>query len=259
MSQEQPRRPQYDQDPVKYGDVFDVHGELASKPILPKDAATMQAAENQVLGETPRGGPASVMQSAATVNVRTGLVDPDEPSDVVRNQGMVVSDKSFGGDRVITETIGGQVVAKYIEPTVPMTSPGLALDRDAMTIGEALEATARSAAGDKPVDQSDAAAIQAAEMRATGTYEVLPGGVAAQAQSAANRNPRAKDEKDKITLSDVLGDATSKLPADRVATREDAEGVIEAEVRNKPDMCTTRGGVADSVAAAARLNQNPMI
>lgn len=40
-------------------------------------------------------------------------------------------------------------------------------------------------------------------------------------------------------------------------TREDAEGVIGAEVRNNPDMVTHPGGVASSMAAAARLNQDP--
>jgi hypothetical protein len=39
--------------------------------------------------------------------------------------------------------------------------------------------------------------------------------------------------------------------------REDAEGVISVEIRNKYyDMSTTPGGVAASMAEAARLNQN---
>lgn len=37
-------------------------------------------------------------------------------------------------------------------------------------------------------------------------------------------------------------------------TREDAEGVIGAEVRNNPDLATYPGGVSASMAAAARLN-----
>ncbi|EEC76173.1 hypothetical protein OsI_13498 [Oryza sativa Indica Group] len=49
--------------------------------------------------------------------------------------------------------------------------------------------------------------------------------------------------------------ARGKLPADKAATREDAERVPSAEVRNRPDMATTPGGVADAVTAAARLNQ----
>lgn len=91
-------------------------------------------------------------------------------------------------------------MGQYIVPDVQATTPATAIDQNAKTIGEALEATAFSA-GDKAVDQSDAAAIQAAEVRATGRIE--PGGVAATAQSAADSNPRIPDEA-KTKLSDVL-------------------------------------------------------
>ncbi|VAI36635.1 unnamed protein product [Triticum turgidum subsp. durum] len=50
-------------------------------------------------------------------------------------------------------------------------------------------------------------------------------------------------------------DARSKLPADKGATREDAERVVSAEMRNKLDLTTTPGGVAEAVTTAARLNQ----
>lgn len=73
----------------------------------------------------------------------------------------------------------------------------------AITIGEALEATARTA-GDKPVDQSDAAAIQAAEVRATGSNIITPGGLAATAQSAASFNAAIERDENKIKLRDVL-------------------------------------------------------
>lgn len=53
----------------------------------------------------------------------------------------------------------------------------------------------------------------------------------------------------------ILQDASSKLPSDKPVTRRDAEGVIGAELRNDPNLCTRPGGVAASVAAAARLNQ----
>lgn len=74
----------------------------------------------------------------------------------------------------------------------------------AITIGEALEATAQTA-GNKPVEQSDAAAIQAAEARATGTNVIAPGGLAAAAQAAASYNESGlmRDE-DKVKLGDVL-------------------------------------------------------
>ncbi|XP_047975381.1 late embryogenesis abundant protein 47-like [Salvia hispanica] len=126
--------------------------------------------------------------------------------------------------------------------------------RGEITIGEALEATALTA-GHRPVDYSDAAAIQAAEVRATGRTNIVPGGVAAAAQSAATRNARLPNDEEKTKLGEILSDASSKLPSDKPVTRRDAEGVIGAELRNDPNLCTRPGGVAASVAAAARLNQ----
>lgn len=74
-----------------------------------------------------------------------------------------------------------------------------------ITIREALEA-AIATAGNKPVDQSDAAAIQAAEVRATGSNVIAPGGVGAAAQSAAafNAGLGLDRDEDKIKLADVL-------------------------------------------------------
>lgn len=72
-----------------------------------------------------------------------------------------------------------------------------------ITIGEALEATAMTA-GQKPVEWSDAAAIQAAEVRATGRTNIVPGGVAAAAQSAATLNARATKDEEKTKLADIL-------------------------------------------------------
>ncbi|KAG8389330.1 hypothetical protein BUALT_Bualt02G0218100 [Buddleja alternifolia] len=250
MSQEQPQKPEA----VKYGDVFQVSGELASKPIAPQDAATIQVAENIVLGRTVQGGPAAVMQSAAAENERRGVVGHDDMTNVVRDQGATISEAEIAGYTVVTEAVGGQVVGQYGRPTdVKMNEPASALDAGAITIGEALEATALSA-GNKPIDESDVAAIQAAETRATGLGHVVPGGVAAEAQSAAARNRRTTDEQ-KTKLGDVLADATLKLVGDKPVTREDAEGVISAEIRNKLDLSTHPGGVAASMAAAARLNQ----
>ncbi|KAL8166629.1 hypothetical protein V2J09_008128 [Rumex salicifolius] len=123
-----------------------------------------------------------------------------------------------------------------------------------ITIGEALEATAITA-GSKLVERSDAAAIQAAEVRATGRTNITPGGLAATAQAAAQLNARTDNPDGKITLADILTDASSKLPKDKPATRQDAEGVVSAELRNNPDICTHPTGVAASVVAAARLNQ----
>lgn len=53
-----------------------------------------------------------------------------------------------------------------------------------------------------------------------------------------------------------LQGATAKLPADKAVTRQDDEGVVSAELRNNPNVATRPGGVAASIAAAARLNEN---
>ncbi|KAI3674859.1 hypothetical protein L2E82_51861 [Cichorium intybus] len=115
-----------------------------------------------------------------------------------------------------------------------------------------------NSAGGKPVDEGDAAAIQAAEVRATGRKQAVPGGVAAKAQAAAAHNIRAIREEDKTKLGDIsaaMQDATSRLPKDKPATKVDAEGVIAAETRNKPDLAMYPGCVASSVAVAAKINQ----
>ena len=72
-----------------------------------------------------------------------------------------------------------------------------------ITIGQALEATVHTA-GKKPVDQSDAAAIQVAEVRASSNNVIAPGGVAASAQSAADYNAPIEFDENKIKLADVL-------------------------------------------------------
>ncbi|KAK9071545.1 hypothetical protein SSX86_007973 [Deinandra increscens subsp. villosa] len=144
---------------------------------------------------------------------------------------------------------------KSARKNIQATSSGeQILDHGHITIGEALEATALTA-GSRPVDYSDAAAIQAAEVRATGRTNIVPGGVAAAAQSAATRNARLTREDEKTKLSEILAEATSKLPSDKPVTRRDAEGVIGAELRNDPNLTTRPGGVAASLAAAARINQ----
>jgi hypothetical protein len=54
------------------------------------------------------------------------------------------------------------------------------------------------------------------------------------------------------TLQGVM----AKLPADKVATRQDAEGVATAELRNNLNLANRAAGVAASITAAARLNGN---
>ncbi|PIA44921.1 hypothetical protein AQUCO_01700475v1 [Aquilegia coerulea] len=257
MSYEQPKRSEDGQqkEPIKYGDVFPVFGDLASKPIAPQDAAMMQTAETTVLGQTQKGGPAAVMQSAAAVNERAGVVSHNQVTDIASDQGVTVTETDMPGRRVITESVAGQVVGEISAPaSIPVHSPASVFEHDAITIGQALEATA-IAASNKPVDESDAAAIQAAEMRATGSSVIATGGVAAAAQSAASMNARMTNNEVKTKLGEVLTNASEKLPADKPVTKEDAEGVIGAELRNNPNMSTHPGGVAESMAAAARMNQ----
>ncbi|XP_057428081.1 late embryogenesis abundant protein D-34-like isoform X1 [Lotus japonicus] len=289
MSQEQPQRPQHEE-AVKYGDVFNVEGDLKSKPVAPVDAALMQKAENAMLGKTQKGGAAAAMQSAAAKNEREGVVGHNDMSKIATEGGVSLTETDVSGRQVITESVGGQVLhnledsvtkknledkgrkfcklAEVVEQfnqkasLNTVTPPSLVQEMGAagaggtggITIGEALEATVLTA-GKKPVEWSDAAAIQAAEVRATGRTNIVPGGVAAAAQSAATLNARATKDEEKTKLADILTDATSKLPADRVATRRDAEGVTGAEMRNDPNLTTHPGGVSASVAAAARLNQ----
>lgn len=93
-----------------------------------------------------------------------------------------------------------QVLERYVPPDVPLRYPGNVLNRDSTSIGEATTPSF----DDKSVDQGDAVAIQVVEMRATGTNEITPSGVASMAQSATNVNPRIMRDKNKTTLYDVL-------------------------------------------------------
>ncbi|XP_074316187.1 late embryogenesis abundant protein 3-like [Silene latifolia] len=136
-----------------------------------------------------------------------------------------------------------------------------------LTIGTALEVAA-TVIGDKPVNESDAAAIQAAEMRATGTTAPPPTGVGIEAQAAAMANNRRIYDDDMTTLAEVIGNAREKLEADKEVTQRDAEKVRAAELqgdvegiigghllRDFPKESLTPGGVAEVVATAATLNQ----
>ncbi|KAI3443233.1 uncharacterized protein J3R85_000157 [Psidium guajava] len=261
MSQEQPRRPREERqrqsgvEPIKYGDVFSVSGDLASRPIAPQDAATMHTAEAAVLGQPPRGGPADSMWAAAAWNERAGLVGREDRADVVAEEGVTVTESEVPGGRIITEKVAGQVVGQYVEGTPAADAQVQVARQRAITIGEALEA-ASQLAGDKPVDRGDAAAIVAAEQCTTESAVVIPGGLAASAQTAAAYNEETLRDDARIKLSDVLTGATAKLPTDRVAIREDAESVVNAELRKGGRTAAHPGGVAASVAAAVRLNES---
>ncbi|KAJ8529425.1 hypothetical protein K7X08_036260 [Anisodus acutangulus] len=179
--------------------------------------------------------------------------EQEQEHESVKHEDVVGVQGSLARKRAIAESIGGQVLGKD-RKQASVSSESVSA-RANITIGEALEATVVTA-GNRPVDYSDAAAIQAAEVRATGRTNIIPGGVAAAAQSAATRNARLTKDEEKTKLAEILTDASSKLPSDKLVTRKDAEGVIGAELRNDPNLCTRPGGVAASIAAAARLNQS---
>lgn len=90
---------------VTYGDVFSVSSELGSKSIAPRDAAIMQSAESIALGHVPRGGPASLMHSAAAQNERIGVVAPHDITD----ERVTVSQAEVGGTRIVSESVGREV------------------------------------------------------------------------------------------------------------------------------------------------------
>ncbi|XP_020590719.1 late embryogenesis abundant protein 31-like [Phalaenopsis equestris] len=262
---QQPRSPSdYREEPIKYGDLFPVQGDLAGEPIRPRCAgllALMQTAETLLTGKTHKGGAASVMQSAATINELSGHVAHGDFTADPAVQGVTVTETEIpGGSCIVSERVAGQTIVRFAVPKSDQTDEEKITietvvgteDNEKITIGEALEAAALSQ-GDKPVEQSDAAAIQAAEVRAI--KMTAPHGVAAAAQSAAEINSKIAREEDKITVGDVLHNATEKLGTDKEVTREDAEKVVGAEMRNRDDLSTVAGGVADSITAAARLNE----
>jgi hypothetical protein len=235
--------------PVTYADVFGASGKIGEEAVTNEDAALMQSAETVTLGKTQKGGAAATMQAAAQLNVSEGLVGTDAHSSVAE-QGVSVVEMLIPGAQIDTEFLGEQPVMGAVKPlpTDPLIASG-----EAVTIGEALEAAAVGA-GDKPVQPSDARAIQSAEARATGIPGGIPGGLAAFAQSAAELNPRVT-ESEKTTISDILMDASIDLPVDKVVTQEDASKVLDAELRNSPSGQPQPGGVAAAMQAAADLNE----
>ncbi|KAK6929953.1 Late embryogenesis abundant protein, SMP subgroup domain [Dillenia turbinata] len=263
MSQEQPVRPQDMDKPIRFGDIFDVSGGLGSKTIKPQDAAMMQSAETQALGQTQKGGAAAVMESAAARNEQACFVGHYDVTKEGAERGVSVRQNNVPGAHIVKEEVAEQcsafcefqVVDAYVQPMAVSGPAVVGVRQSVITVGDALEATIHTA-GNKPVSQSDAAAIQAAEIRATGNNNLTAGGVGAAAQSAASFNAGLSREEDKVKLSDVLTGATERLPADKAVTREDAEGVTSAELRNNPNLRTRPGGVSASMAAAARLNES---
>ncbi|KAK3153775.1 hypothetical protein QOZ80_2BG0180980 [Eleusine coracana subsp. coracana] len=219
----------------------------------------MRDAEDAALDRTPSGGAAAVMQSAAARNQRLGVMGETENLEAAHDadeRSMAISEARVPGGRVVTEFVADQPVKQYFEADEEATHDAGSgvLDGTKITIGEALEATTFST-GDQAVEPSDAEAIAAAEARAAGTDEAPPDKIAARARATVEANACAEQEEDKTTIRDVLADATSRLGTDKDVDREDAVvWVVAAEMRAEPDAAARPGGVAASVAAAARLN-----
>lgn len=123
-----------------------------------------------------------------------------QPLKLIRILTCIFTEQVENTDQVVMTHLG-QVVGAYVAPDVPNKPSTAAVTGEAITIGEALEATSLSV-GDKPVDQADAAAIAAAEARATGTNK--PGGIGAKAQGAVTHNQQTAYGHAKTTIGDVL-------------------------------------------------------
>ncbi|KAK3121513.1 hypothetical protein QOZ80_8BG0654970 [Eleusine coracana subsp. coracana] len=135
MSQPQQRRgseaeqqhgqPQQQQGPIKYGDAFNVQGELAGQPIVPQDAAAMRSAEQSVPGvlvPQEKGGGFSAggfMESAAQYNQAVGAVQPGQASEAAAKQGINITQDPVPGGRIVTEFVAGQVVGQYAVAEAP--------------------------------------------------------------------------------------------------------------------------------------------
>ncbi|GJN03291.1 hypothetical protein PR202_ga20721 [Eleusine coracana subsp. coracana] len=130
MSQPQQRRgteaeQQQQQGPIKYGDAFNVKGELAGQPIAPQDAAVMRSAEQSVPGvQVPqeKGGGFSAggfMESAAQYNQAVGAVQPGQASEAAAKQGINITQDPVPGGRIVTEFVAGQVVGQYAVAEAP--------------------------------------------------------------------------------------------------------------------------------------------
>ncbi|KAL9814158.1 Late embryogenesis abundant protein 49 [Arabidopsis thaliana] len=129
---------------------------------------------------------------------------------------------------------GGQ----FVGPTEEISTAAEALIGRSTTLTEALKAASMNV-GHKPVETTDVAAIKEVETRAIGGDIESDGGVTA------------------TNLGDVIAEIDVKVTRDREVTSEDAEAVIRAELNHSPFNNIIPGGVAESVAAAYKLNHDP--
>jgi hypothetical protein len=152
--------------PVTYGDVFSgAPSELASEPIKPRDAASMQSAETVGLGRVVKGGPAATMQSAAAHNVNAGLVDVNSQTTTTPAQAQQQQEQQ--------QQQQGQLRER---------------EERAVTYGDVFSGVPPKLASE-PIKPRDAASMQSVET--VGLGQVLKGGPAATMQSAAAHNVNA--------------------------------------------------------------------
>ncbi|VVB15802.1 unnamed protein product [Arabis nemorensis] len=152
---------------------------------------------------------------------------------------------------VSQSTSGGQ----FVGPTEQVSTAAKALIGRSTTLTEALKAAAINV-GDKPVETTDLAAIKEVEARATGE---VADGVATVAKKAVARNEKVDKKDEKINLRDMIAEIDVRVTKDRSVTSEDAEAVVQAELNHSPLNHITPRGVAESVAAAYKLNCNPSL
>ncbi|OAO95705.1 hypothetical protein AXX17_AT5G52220 [Arabidopsis thaliana] len=147
---------------------------------------------------------------------------------------------------------GGQ----FVGPTEEISTAAEALIGRSTTLTEALKAASMNV-GHKPVETTDVAAIKEVETRAIGGDIESDGGVTAVASKAVARNQKIGKDNEKTNLGDVIAEIDVKVTRDREVTSEDAEAVIRAELNHSPFNNIIPGGVAESVAAAYKLNHDP--
>ena len=151
---------------------------------------------------------------------------------------------------------GFDLLKQYAGTTEQISTAAEALVGRSTTLTEALKAAAINV-GRKPVETTDLAAIKEVEARAIGGDIESDGGVTAVASKAVARNQKIGEDNEKTNLGDVIAEIDVKVTRDREVTSEDAEAVIRAELNHSPFNNIIPGGVAESVAAAYKLNHDP--
>ncbi|KAF4367832.1 hypothetical protein G4B88_003311 [Cannabis sativa] len=200
---EQPRKPQSDQEPIKYGDVFIVSDELADKPISP--AEMMQNSESITLGQAQNESSGFVVNHEYGEPSRaTGEAPLSEMSAITIGEALETTAKTIGykavdqNDAAAIEAAEARCIGSDSNVVIAGGLTGLAHESCAITIGEALEATAKTLGhkadasaklpADKRATQKDAEGVVKAELLNNPVPMTKPGGVAACVKTAATLN-----------------------------------------------------------------------